>query len=406
MNILFVHQNFPGQFRYLAPALAARGHRVLALCMNEYEGGQGVEAVHATSQHKTHSNGHPWTRDIDTKVIRGYASLQAALKLREEGFTPDVIVAHPGWGESLFLKTVWPAAKLGIYCEFHYAATGADVGFDAEFASRNPEEEAARMMLRNINNILHFDQADGAIAPTHWQKSTYPLPFRERISVIHEGIDTTKLAPNPNVAIQLGNGVRIDRSNEVVTFVNRNLEPYRGYHVFMRSLPELLRRRPDAHVMIVGGTGVSYGAAPPEGQSWHRIFLDEVKADLDPARVHFLGAVPYAQFIALLQLSSVHVYLTYPFVLSWSLLEAMSAGCAIVASDTQPLREAIVDGETGRLIPFFDQAALVDRVADLLGDPEERARLGANARAFATAHYDRATVCLPQQIAWVESLLG
>ena len=97
-------------------------------------------------------------------------------------------------------------------------------------------------------------------------------------------------------------------------------------------------------------------------------------------------------------------YLTYPFVLSWSLLEAMSVGCAIVASDTQPLKEAIEHDQTGRLVNFFDSHALANEVCTLLQDPSARARLGKNARAFAVSHYDLQTVCLPRQLAWVEGL--
>ena len=188
--------------------------------------------------------------------------------------------------------------------------------------------------------------------------------------------------------------------------MSHNLEPYRGYHVFMRTLPEILRRRPRARVVIVGGTEVGYGAAPPAGKTWRDIFLDEVRADVDLARVHFVAKLPYPDFLSLLQLSTVHVYLTYPFVLSWSLLEAMSAGCAIVASDTAPLREAIFHGETGRLTGFFDCQALADEVSGLLDDPGERIRLGANARAFAQAHYDLNSVCLPRQLEWVDALAG
>jgi glycosyltransferase involved in cell wall biosynthesis len=202
------------------------------------------------------------------------------------------------------------------------------------------------------------------------------------------------------------------RQDEIITFVNRNLEPYRGYHIFMRALPAILKARPKARVLIVGGDGVSYGALPPatsgasnsKAKGWRHVFLDEVKADIDLDRVHFLGKIAYADFVQMLQLSTVHAYLTYPFVLSWSLLEAMSAGCAIVASDTQPVREAIVHQETGLLVDFFDVAGLANKVIALCEDPEERARLGQAAREFALAHYDLRSHCLPGQLAWVQSL--
>jgi glycosyltransferase involved in cell wall biosynthesis len=299
MQILFVHQNFPGQFKHLAPALAAKpGHTVVALTMRQIDSRQwqGVHIVRYAPKTGSQPGVHPWLRDFDTKVIRGEACFRAALQLREQGFQPDVIIAHPGWGESLFLKQVWPQARLGLYCEFYYLLQGGDIGFDPEFPTRDADGEACRVEMRNLNNAVHMPLADAAISPTHWQASTFPEPFRSRISVIHDGIDTELVAPDDSVALQLGE-LKLSRQDEVITFVNRNLEPCRGYHVFMRALPELLRRRPHARVLITGGDGVSYGAAPTNGQTWKQIYIDEAHAqhpDMDWSRVHFLGQIPYA----------------------------------------------------------------------------------------------------------------
>ncbi len=406
MQFLFVHQNFPGQFKFLAPALAADSrNRVVAMTMKKVQVAEwhGIKLRFYAASRGSTKGIHPWVSDFETKTIRGEACFRAAQQLKAEGFTPDVIIAHPGWGESLFLKDVWPQAKLGIYCEFYYHQEGADVGFDPEFPPRD-DADACRLRLKNINNLLHFQVADAGISPTEWQASTFPEPFRAKITVAHDGIDTAMVTPNPLVSVAIHGNVTLTKQDEVITFVNRNLEPYRGYHIFMRALPELLRRRPRARVLIVGGDNVSYGARPEEGKTWKEIFITEVRPQIsaaDWARVHFFGTIPYTQFIKLLQLSTVHIYLTYPFVLSWSLLEAMSAGCAIVASNTKPLREAIRHNETGRLIPFFDVTGLTNEVCALLDDPEERARLGTNARAFAQTHYDLNTVCLPRQLEWV-----
>lgn len=410
MNILFIHQNFPGQFKFLAPALAQNPqNRVLALCMRQGEPSlwQGVQVIPYQAARGNGTQVHPWISDFETKTIRAEACFRAALQLKAQGFEPEVIIAHPGWGESLFIKEVWPKAKLGIYCEFYYQPTGADVGFDPEFPVNDLAAEACRLQLKNLNNRLHFPLADAAIAPTHWQASTFPPEFRSKISVIHDGIDTERVRPDDQVQVTLNGQLHLTRKDEVITFVNRNLEPYRGYHSFMRALPELLRRRPQARVLIVGGSEVSYGAAAPNKHSWREIFAAEVRpqiSDQDWARVHFLGNLPYEHFIPLLQLSRVHVYLTYPFVLSWSLLEAMSAGCAIVASDTAPLHEAIHQDQTGRLVDFFDPKALTQEICNLLEDPDSRARLGSNARHFAQSQYDLQRVCLPQQQAWVDHL--
>ncbi len=411
MKILFIHQNFPAQFKHLAPALAANpANSVVAMVLKstKHDRWKGVEIVPYGTTHSSTPNVHPWVSDFEAKVIRAEACFLAALKLRERGFVPDIIIAHPGWGESLFLKDVWPSAHLALYCEFYYHAEGADCGFDPEFPSTGGERDVCRLRMKNVNNILHFDVADAALSPTRWQASTFPEPFRSKIAVIHDGIDTAALVPNPDARLSFNKGAVIfQKGDEVITFVNRNLEPYRGYHIFMRSLPELLRQRPHAHIMIVGGDGISYGKMPDDGRTWKQIFASEVRpqiSDGDWARVHFLGQIPYREFITLLQLSMVHVYLTYPFVLSWSLLEAMSIGCAIVASNTRPVQEAITHDETGRLVDFFDAAGLVREVCSLIDNPVARARLGANARVFAQKNYDLESVCLPRQLEWVHAL--
>lgn len=403
MKILLVHQNFPGQFLRLTPALLAdKTNEVVAFTMNDFRSNDPrLKIIKYQGKQGTTKGVHPWVSDFETKVIRGEAAFRAALDLKASGFEPDVIFAHPGWGESLFLKDVWPRAKLLIYCEFHYAASGLDSDFDPEFLSVDPGD-VCRLQVKNVNNLLHFETADAGVSPTHWQRSTFPEPFRSKIKVIHDGIDTAHACPNPDVWLQLGS-IKLTRSDEIITFVNRNIEPYRGCHTFIRSLPDILARRPNARVIIVGSDGVSYGAPAPDGKKWKDVFLEEVKHKIDMSRVHFVGHVDYKYFIPLLQLSTVHVYLTYPFVLSWSLLEAMSCGCAIVASDTAPLREAIVDGETGVLTNFFDPAELANKVVALLDDPKLRGKLGNAARDFAVKNYDLKTVCLPKMLNLIKS---
>jgi len=416
MNILLVHQNFPGQFRHLAPALVADPrHRVVGFTMSAASSPPGIQMVRYKPGRGNTPGVHPWVSDIESKVIRGHVAFKAGCKMRDEhGFQPDVIFAHHGWGESLFLKEVWPKARVLIYCEWYYPLHGADVGFDPEFLKNDPES-LCRLRMKNTHNLLCMQEADAGIAPTEWQASTHPAWFRPRIRVIHDGVDTRRIGPNPQLqtlklAIPADESCKIpagevvlNRGEEIITFVNRNLEPYRGYHIFMRALPELLRRRPKARVVIVGGHGTSYGAWPSRG-TWKQIFLDEVRAGLDLSRVHFVGNLPYSSFIGLLQLSTVHTYLTYPFVLSWSLLETMACEGAIVASDTAPVREVITDGETGRLVDFFSTGELTDRICELLDDPAQRARLGRQARQRVVERYDLNSICLPAQIALVNEL--
>ena len=403
MKVLFVHQNFPAQFKNLAPALIALGHDVKALAINNNPTPAGIEVVHYKSLRANTPKIHPWLLDMESKVIRAEAAFYAALKMRDEGFNPDVIIAHPGWGEALFLKDVWPNARMGLYAEFYYEADKNDIGFDPEF-SKTHISEPCRLRLKNANHDLQFALADALISPTQFQASTLPQVLQQKITVVHDGIDTQVLQPNANAELRLNNSLVLNKHSEIITFVNRNLEPMRGYHIFMRALPEILRQRPNARVIIVGGDDVSYGSKPPAGSTWKNLFLNEVRDQLDMSRVHFVGKIAYPNFIKLLQISTVHVYLTYPFVLSWSLLEAMSLGCAIVASNTEPVQEAIIHNETGRLVDFFDKEDLIAQVVDLLRNPTERERLGKAAREHVIKHYDLQTVCLPKQLEWVEGL--
>jgi glycosyltransferase involved in cell wall biosynthesis len=408
MRILLLHQNFPGQFKFLAPALAAAGHRVVAMPMRRGEAAvwQGVQIQPYWPDRGSTPGVHPWLIDLETKAVRAQACAQQMIRLRDAGFEPDVVIAHPGWGESLGVKSVFPGARLGIYCEWYYRQQGADVNFDPEFAHDNPLE-AVRLRFKNLNHEMHFEQADAALAPTHWQAGTFPEPFRQRIEVVHDGIDTVALKPDPEASLVLPGGQVLGRADEVVTFVSRNLEPYRGFHIFMRCLPALLRSRPLAQVLLVGGEGVSYGTPPADGRTWRAVLSEEVKPLLSPgewSRVHFLGTLPHHSFITLLQVSNVHTYLTYPFVLSWSLLEAMSLGCAIVASDTPPVREVMGHNQEGRLVDFFDPQGLTQAICELLDAPAERQRLGQAARARARQSYDLKSVCLPAQLDWVRRL--
>lgn len=412
MKVLFIHQNFPGQFKHLAPALAAQGHEVWALTLPRKPevALPGVKVLYYKISRGSSPTVHPWLLDLETKVLRGEACFKAALALKQRGFKPDVIVAHPGWGESLFLKDVWPDSKLGLYAEFYYLEQGGDTGFDPEFSKDDPAQ-SCRLKLKNLNNDLQFAAADAALSPTQWQASTYPDAIRRRITVAHDGIDTRWISPQSDVRVTIGGSLQLSRSDEVITYFARNLEPYRGYHVFMRALPQILKSRPKAQVLVVGDAGTSYGRKPdPQkdgASSWKDLFISEVRGqipDADWARVHFLGTVPHPMLVEIMQVSSVHLYWTYPFVLSWSLIEAMSAGCCILASDTAPLREVIRHGDTGMLVDFFDTEGLVSQLNLLLEDQALRARLGSAARSLAVSQYDLRTTCLPQQLQWVNGL--
>ncbi|MEN8892831.1 glycosyltransferase [Planktotalea arctica] len=409
MRILIIHQNFPGQYKHLAPALVEQGHQVFSLTpkVEKQTKWKGVTLLPYKISRSSSKDVHPWLSDLETKVIRAEACYRHALGLKEKGLEPDVILAHHGWGEPMFLKDVWPNAKMGLYCELYHLDSAETVNFDPEFETKDLSGNALRLRLRNLNNALHFDVGDAGISPTEFQAGTFPQPFRDKISVIHDGIDTELVKPKADAVLQVSATQSLTCADEVITFINRNLEPYRGYHVFMRALPKLLKARPNAQVVLLGGDEVSYGAKPPAGKTWKQIYIDEVRAqisDEDWARVHFLGRVPYDVFLAMMQVSRLHIYLTYPFVLSWSLLEAMSAEAAILASDTAPVREAIRHEETGWLTDFFDADALVEKADAMLDDAQLRARLGKAAREFVLQTYDLKAHCLPRQLDWVTGL--
>ena len=406
MKILFVHQNFPGQFKFLAPALIKRGHSVSALCFekNQKQFSKEINVFYYQINRGTTKEAHPYITDFEAKVIRGEACYLKAIEIKKKGFSPDVIIAHHGWGESMFLHRVWPKSQIALYCEFFYKVSGADVAFDLEFESKISSDHN-RIQLKNINNYIHFENANKAISPTLWQASTFPEFFRKNITVIHDGIDTNTLKPNDNANLIINGRISINSGDEVITFVNRNLEPYRGYHIFMRSLPNILKERPNVKVLIVGGDDVSYGKKAPNGDNWKNIFYEEIKSKLSDSerkRIFYLGYISYEHYVLLLQISSVHIYLTYPFVLSWSLLEAMSVGCAIVASNTKPLQEVITDQENGLLFDFFDFNRLSNLAIKLLEDSSLRKKIGYNAREFAIKNYD-IDLCLKKQLEWVEN---
>lgn len=408
MDVLFIHNNFPGQFVHVSNAFARRpGVRVFAVGGPTAKVRPKVSLAAYRIPENLPKAGHPLTERFNSDVIRGELAAGAMQRLKKDaGCDPALVVGHSGWGETLFARDLFPNAKHVVFCEFFYNASGSDVGFDPEFPEAGLRT-ALRVRAKNAGMLTALAASDMALSPTEWQKRQHPQFLWPRIEVVHDGVDTVAAAPKPNARFEVpGAKLLLRPRDEVITFVNRQLEPYRGYHIFMRALPEILRRRPHAHVLIVGGDGVSYGRKAPDGKNWKSIYLDEVRDRLDMSRVHFLGQIPKPDFLSMLQVSSCHVYLTYPFVLSWSLLEAMSCECLIVASGTQPVREVVTDGVTGRLFDFFDVAGLSDLVSRTLEERETLGHLRKAAREFAVANYDLARVCLPRQMALYDGLLG
>jgi glycosyltransferase involved in cell wall biosynthesis len=402
MNWLFIHQNFPGQFVHAARHLAAAGDQVVFITQRRDRELPGVRKIVYAPPPRA-PGAHPFTREFGTAVETGLVVARVCEELKRSGFTPDLVAGHNGWGEILYVKDCWPSVPLLGYFEFFYLPNGSDLDFDPEFPP-NPSDRM-RMRTRNAVNLLGLEAADWGQTPTEFQRNLYPPRYRRGISVIHEGVDTALVRPEPSTRLWLSGGPSLSRNDLVITYSARNLEPYRGFHIVMRTLPLLLEKHPTAKILIVGGNEVSYGRPPSGAKSWREQLLAELKGQLDLSRVYFLGRLNYPQYLAMLQISTAHIYLTYPFVLSWSLLEAMAAGCAIVASRTPPVEEVIRDGENGYLVDFFDSEALAARVGDILLHRERHDGVRAAARKTVVDRFDLASVCLPAYLALLRRLI-
>jgi glycosyltransferase involved in cell wall biosynthesis len=405
VNYLFIHQNFPAQYRHVVRHLAnQRSNRVYFITQPNDNVMEGVTKLTYPKDERGAVNCHAYSVELDRAIYAGAAVAEVCRKLREGGFRPDLIVGHSGWGETLFIKDVFPDVPLLTNFEFYYHAQGVDVGFDAEFISIF--NDPSRLRVRNATNLLAFEAADWGHSATAWQRNLYPPEIRPRISVLHEGVDTNVVRPLRGASFKVpGTRRALTRRDQVVTYVARNLEPYRGFHVFMRALPQVLRRCPRARVVIVGGDGVSYGAPPPPRSSFREMMLKELNGKLDLERVHFLGLIDYHDYLTLLQVSSVHVYLTYPFVLSWSFIEAMASGCLIVGSATPSVLEVLRDGVNGFAVDFFSLRTLANRIETALEHPARMQPLRDAARATAVERFDLNSVLLPRWLALFDDLI-
>jgi len=408
MNFLFVHQGFPGQYLHICRALAQQGgHRLVALAMRKPNRPlpKGLQLIVYGPKRGNGQGVHPLALETETKVIRAEACAEAAEHLKKQGFTPDIICGHPGWGELLFLHNVWKNVPILMYQEFFYRAKGFDFDFDPELQASLSWQQCAKAEMKNANILLNLESSSWNVTPTRFQRSSFPEHYQDRMTVIHDGISgmAKPASANSGLTLKLKDGHQLNQGDPIVTFVNRSIEPYRGCHSFLRAIPKLQKLHQEAQVVIVGAeTGVSYGAQCPNGE-WKEYFLREIEGKYDPAKVHFAGNLGYDDFLRILQMSQAHVYLTYPFVLSWSLLEAMSTGCAIVGSHTAPVVEAIQDEHNGLLVDFFAPDKIAEQIDRLLRDRKLATKLGSQARKDALEHYS-IDKCLPRQLELIHNV--
>lgn len=407
MKILFVHQNMPGQYRELLPWLTSQGGHEIVFLTQRTPAPEiaGVTTLQYRPHHRPGKEAYGLSKHWEEAAGAGFGAVLAARKFeQEQGFKPDLILGHTGWGELSFFKDIWSDVPIIGFFEYFYQMTGGLVGFDPD----EPVSEHAPFVnrARNVTPYVNIQTVDLGHVPTQWQKERFPVSFHDKFYVCHDGIRTDRLGPDPEVSLPLNRlGRALTREDEIVTYMARNMERARGFHIFMRALPQILEARPNARVILVGGNDTSYGIKSKHPGGLRGEMEAELGHLVDWDRVHFLGRVPYEVYCKVIQLSRCHVYLTMPFVMSWSLLETMAMQATLVAADVDPVREAITHGETGLLVDFFDSDALARQVVDVLSRPGDYAGIGPAARAHVVETYDFHTRCLPVHIAQMNALV-
>jgi glycosyltransferase involved in cell wall biosynthesis len=398
---IFIHQNMPAQFLHMVLHLRGEGHRIHFITKNKENHLRNVNKIPYEVSRTASPNTHHYLHTAENGILHGQAVYRALDNLKRNGVNPDIIVGHAGWGETLLVKDVFPDAPLLSYFEFYYRAHGQDMNFDPEYPSS--VDSLISTAFKNTTSLHAFNSCDWGITPTQWQLDTHPAYFHSKMSVIHEGIDTQAIRPNPDASFTTESGKQLRPGQKIVTFVARSLEPYRGFHTFMRAIPEIQRRHPDAEIVIVGSERDGYGRKLAEGDSYKKQLLAEVS--FNPDTVHFTGHLATEPFRAVMAVSMAHVYLTYPFILSWSMVESLATGCLVIGSRTAPVEEVIVDRKNGLLVDFPDPRALADTICEVLARPQQFEHLRHAARETAVARYDLRTVTLPRQLALLNSMI-
>jgi glycosyltransferase involved in cell wall biosynthesis len=393
LKFLFVHQNFPGQYLHILRSLLLDNqvrpgtHEIVFMTEPNQNNLMGVRKVIYAKPPVVQAGVHRDANDFDLAMRRAEACANGARQVRALGFVPDIILGHHGWGEMLNLVDVFPGVPILGYFEFFYMTEGSDVNFDPEFPL--PRERYSGVRSKNGINYQALGLNQYGQVPTRWQKSTYPEWAQQSIELLEEGVNLELCKPNPAIrrkTLTVGK-LKVSPKQKLITYVARNLEPYRGFHTFMRALPKILKDRPDVIVSVVGGDEVSYGAAHPNGP-WREVMLEELKGKLDLSRIVFMGKIPYEQHLSLLQRSDAHVYLSYPFVASWSLREAMACGCVVIGADTKTVTEFITHRKTGIVVPTLDPKAIAKAVLEALDNTKLTTQLRLAAREFAVRNLD------------------
>lgn len=401
MNIIFIHRSFPAQFRYIATALSIDScNNVVFITEEERNEIQGINKILYKTKKRDLSASNPYSYMYQEAITQGEAVLEELVKLKQSGFKPDLIYGFSSWGGAMFVKDVFPDVPFLCYFEWYRNPEGADVGFDGNI----PDEfQRAEIRCNNSHVLSQLESCDFGISPTRWQKAQFPTAYHDKIAVVHDGIDTGRCAPDKYAKFLIKeNNLELSTNDEIITYGTRGMEPYRGFPEFMEAVEKLQKLRPNAHFVVAGQDIVCYGQ-PLNSGTYKELMLN--KLDLDLNRLHFVGELSFVDFVRLLQVSSVHVYLTYPFVLSWSILNAMATGCTIVASDVEPVREVIQDGVNGLLVDHFDIDKLVEKIEYALSKKEEMLNIRENARNAVLSKYALEN-CLMQQLQLMMNLIN
>ena len=398
-KILFIHPNFPAQFRHLATVLGRDPQYEVVYATKRQEGQiTGVQKVIYQPSREAKPETHHYVRNLENAVLQGQALYRIAADLKKQGFYPDIVYGHSGWGPTLFIKDVFPRATFLCYFEWFYRAYGSDADFDP--SDPLSADDVARIRVKNAPILIDLFSCDRGLCPTKWQQQQFPPEYRQKITVLHDGVDTDYFQPQENSKLFLPR-IELDLSKveEIVTYVARGMEPYRGFPQLIETIAILQKRRPQTHFVIVGDNRVAYGKQLPKGQNYKDLMLEKFPLDLE--RVHFTGLLPYNEYLQVLQSSSAHIYLTRPFVLSWSVLESMSTGCVLVASNTPPVTELITNNYNGLLVPFFSPNKIADRVEEALDNPDKMKKIRDNARKTIVKDYHLPNL-LNQHLQWVK----
>jgi len=403
MKILFLHSNFPAQFRHLAINLAKNADNRIVFGTTRKEGQiPGVYKLIYTPSREPQRETHHYIKPLESAVLHGQAVYRELNKLKKDGFYPEIVYGHSGWGPTMFIKDVFPQSKLLCYFEWFYNADGSDVGFDPS-EPLTPDDKL-RVRIKNAPILTDLYSCDAGLCPTFWQKNQFPQEYHNKLKVFHDGIDTDYFSPRKDEKLILPSiGLNLSEAKEIVTYVSRGMEPYRGFPQFMETVSLLQQRRKDCHVVVVGEDRVAYGRRLPDGKSYKQMML--YKFDFDLSRLHFTGRLPYNQYLQVLRASSVHVYLTRPFVLSWSMLEAMSAGCLIIASNTPTVTEVIQDGVNGILVDFFSPRNILEKIENALENPDTMKKVRIHARETIMNKYNLHDL-LPKHLKWIKDIIA